>query len=567
MKIRVSLIVAAIATISLARPASSQENRADLVVRNAVIYTVDATRSWAQALAVKEGRIVFVGADRDTAAWIGPATKVVDAGGRLILPGFHDTHVHLALSASRRQWCDLGYPKTLAATRAAISQCVRKAKGEAWVLMTNPNTAVFSSAGPGREFLDSLVSDRPMVINALHSSFANSAALKLAGITASTADPAKGLIVRDENGRPTGTLRETAQDVLYRHVPKPSPSELAAYFRDALAELPGYGIVSVQELSGRARADLYGEALASEWLTARMRHGQMLLGGAEAPPLDEGSELFAETARQYRGRWLNAGTVKVAVDGDLGDHTAALSSPYSDADGKGRRGEPIWTQEELSAWAARLDAAGIQLHFHAMGDRAVHMALNAVEHAQKVNGRRDARHQITHLHLIAPGDLPRFRKLGVVANIQPYFAENIEYNTVLALKLLGPERHRWMFRFRDLLESGAIVAISTDGPVASPLNPFVSIQAALTRSEAGSKEPPFYPEQRLTLSEAIVAYTIAGAYANFLEEESGSLEKGKWADFVLLDRNLFEIDKDQIRDARILWTVVEGKERFKASGW
>jgi predicted amidohydrolase YtcJ len=566
MKIRVVWIVAAIATISLAGTASSEHDNADLVVRNAVVYTVDAKRSWAQALAVKEGRIMFVGPDRDAAAWIGPATKVVNAGGRLILPGFHDTHVHLALAASRRQWCDLGYPKTLAATRAAISRCVSKAKGETWVLMTNPNTAVFPPAGPSREFLDSFVADRPMVINALHSSFANSVALKLAGITVSTADPANGLIVRDERGRPTGTLRETAQDVLYKHVPKPSPSELASYFREALTELPGYGIVSVQELSGRARADIYGEALASEWLTARLRHGQMLLAGAEAPPLDEGVELFAETARRYRGRWLNAGTVKIFVDGDLGDHTAALSRPYSDGDEKGR-GEPIWTQEELSAWTARLDGVGIQLHFHAVGDRAVHMALNAVEHAQEVNGRRDARHQITHLHLIAPSDLPRFRKLGVVANIQPYFAENIEYNTVLALKLLGPERHRWMFRFGDLLESGAIVVISTDGPVASPLNPFVSIQAALTRSEAGSTEPPFYAEQRLTLPEAIAAYTIGGAYANFLDEESGSLEEGKWADFVLLDRNLFEVEKEAIRDTRILWTVVEGRERFRASGW
>jgi predicted amidohydrolase YtcJ len=544
-----------------------QENGADLVVHNAAVYTVDATRSWAQALAVKKGRIVFVGADRDVVAWIGPSTKVVNASSRLILPGFHDTHVHLALSAGRREWCDLGYPRSLVAMRQAMAGCVRKAEGKTWVLMTNPNTAVFPPVGPSRKFMDSIVSDRPMVVNALHSSFANSVALALAGITPSTIDPPKGLIVRDKSGRPTGTLRETAQDILYRHVPKPSPDELASYFREVLSELPGYGIVSVQELSGRARADFYEEALASDWLTARIRHGQMLLGGAEAPPLESGSELLAETARRYQGRWLNAGSVKVFVDGDLGDHTAALSHPYSDTDGEGRRGEPIWTQEELSAWTARLDRAGIQLHFHAVGDRAIHMALNAVEHAQEVNGRRDARHQITHLHLIAPTDLPRFRELGVVANIQPYFAENIEYNTVLALKLLGPERHRWMFRFRDLLESGAIVAISTDGPVASPLNPFVSIQSALTRSEAGSKEPPFYPEQRLTLPEAIAAYTIAGAYANFLDEESGSLEEGKWADFVLLDRNLFEIGTEEIGDARILWTVVEGRERFRAGGW
>ena len=565
MNIRLVLIVVALLTSSFPTPA--QEKRADLVVRNAAIYTVNATRSWAQALAVKEGRIVFVGGDRDAAGWIGPDTKVVDVGGRLILPGFHDTHVHLALAAGRRQWCDLGYPKTLAATRDAIADCARKAAGRPWVLMTNPNTAVFPSTGPGLEFLDSAVSDRPMVINALHSSFANSAALRFAAISAVTPDPPKGLIVRDGAGQPTGTLRENAQDLLYKHVPKPTKDELAAYFREILSDLTAHGIVSVQELSGQGRSELYAEALAKGWLTTRIRHGQMLLGGAEAPPLESGSKLFVETARRYRDRWLNAGSVKVFVDGDLGDHTAALSQPYSDADGRGQRGEPVWTQEELNAWATKLDSAGIQLHFHAMGDRAVHMALNAVEQAQQINGRRDARHQITHLHLISPADLPRFRKLGVVANVQPYFAENIEYNTVLALKLLGPERHRWMFRFRDLLESGAMLAVSTDGPVASPLSPFISIQAALTRSEPGSTSPPFYPEQRLTLPEVIAAYTIGGAYANFLDNESGSLEEGKWADFVLLDRNLFEVEKDEIRDTHILWTIIEGREAFRAGGW
>ncbi len=233
----------------------------------------------------------------------------------------------------------------------------------------------------------------------------------------------------------------------------------------------------------------------------------------------------------------------------------------------GNRGEPNWTQNELNAWSTQLDAAGLQLHFHAMGDRAVHMALNAIEHAQQVNGRRDSRHQITHLHLIASADLPRFRKLGVIANIQPNFGENNEYNTVRALQLLGPERHRLMFRFRDLLQSGAVMAVSTDGPVASPLNPFVSIQSALTREEAGSTAPAFLPEQRLTLPEVLAAYTIGSAYANFLDNESGSLETGKSADFILLDRNLFEIDHESIHRTRVLWSVLEGREVFRSENW
>lgn len=559
------LFITIILSAIFAKPTVSQiRNKADLVVKNANVYTMDAVRSWKQALAVKDGRLVFIGNDTDVKTQIGPETKIVDADGKLILPGFHDSHVHLALAASRKQWCDLGYPKSLLATNEAISNCVKKATGKSWILLTNPNTTVFPPDGPGLKFLDEITSDRPLVMNALHSSFANSPALKIAGITATTTNPLKGIIVRDAEGRPTGTLRGTAQDLLYKYVPSLTKEEVAKNFREIMNELPGYGIVSVQELSGRSRVDLYANALAKGWLNARVRHGQMLLSGAEAPPIASGKEHFVTNARRYRGIWFNAGTVKIFVDGDLGDQTAALFEPYLGENANGNRGEPNWTQNELNAWSAQLDAAGLQLHFHAMGDRAVHMALNAIEHAQQVNGRRDARHQITHLHLMASADLPRFRKLGVIANVQPYFAENIEYNTVLALRLLGAERHRLMFRFRDLLQSGAVMAVSTDGPVASPLNPFVSIQSALTRKEAGSTSPAFLPEQRLTLPEVLAAYTIGSAYANFLDNESGSLETGKSADFVLLDRNLFEIDPEDIHHTRVLWSVIEGREVFRA---
>lgn len=540
---------------------------ADLVVQNANIYTVDAKRSWAQALAVKNGRLVFIGNDIGVKAWIGKSTRIVDADKRLILPGFHDTHVHLALAASRQQWCDLGYPPTLAATREAIIGCVKQSANASWVLMTNPNSAVFPPDGPEREFLDGIEPDRPVAINGLHSAFVNSAALSIAGITPAINDPENGLIVRDSDRRPTGTLRGAAQDLVYEFVPKPSKEEIAASFRSVLNTLPGLGLVSVQELSGTSRTELYAEALQKKWLTTRIRQGQMLIGGADTPDLVTGKAIFVANARRYRDRWFNAGAVKIFVDGDLGDRTAALFEPYLGANADGLRGEPVWSQAQLNEWTKHLDAAGIQLQFHAMGDRAINMALNAVEYAQAINGRRDARHQITHLHVIASEDLPRFRKLGVIANIQPYFAENIEYNTVRALDLLGPKRHALMFRFRDLIASGAIVAASTDGPVASPLNPFVSIQAAITRREAGSKADPFIPEQRLALPEIMAAYTINGAYANFLDGDSGSLEVGKLADFVMLDRNLFEIDAEEIHKSRILWTVIEGREAYRDENW
>lgn len=549
-------------------PAALNAQRpADLVVRNARIYTVDAARSWAGALAVRSGRLVFVGADRDAARWTGPRTRVVDAGGRLVLPGFHDTHVHLALSAAGRQRCDLGYPATGAATHDAMAACVARAVAQPWVLMRNGNATVFPPGGPPLAFLDSISPDRPLAVDMLHSWYANSEALRVAGITAATPDPAGGTIVRDSTGRPTGTLLGTAQALLVRHVPRTTDGEIEAGFHALQDTLARYGIVSVQELAATGRAALYEKAWRAGWLTARVRHGQMLLQGADAPALDSGSARFLATARRYRDRWLNAGTVKLYVDGDLGDRTAALLAPYAGPNPTGTRGEPFWTQAQLDAWTARLDAAGLQMHFHAMGDRAIRMALDAVAHARRVNGPRDARHQITHLHLVATADLPRFRQLGVVANVHPYFAENIAYNTERARELLGPERHAGMFRFRDLIAHGATLAASTDGPVAAPLDPFVGIQAALTRREAGSTAPAFLPEQRLTLPEVLAAYTIGGAYANFLDRESGSLEVGKWADFVMLDRDLFNVDPEAIRRTRVLWTVVEGRERFRAVRW
>lgn len=556
-------VVTLAGVLSLHRPAYAQQP-ADLVVRGARIYTVDAVRPWAEALAVKEGRLVFVGSDSAVDGWIGPGTRVVDARARMILPGFHDAHAHLALSASLRQWCDLGYPPTLEATRQALTDCAQDAADQPWVLATNPNTAVFHKGGPPSGFLDEFVSDRPMVVHSYHSSFTNSAALALAGITAETPDPEHGVIVRDEAGRPTGTLIETAQDLVLDLVPKPSAGEFAAYLREVIDEFVANGIVSVQEITGSGRAALYADALAAGWLTTRVRLAQILEAGPEAPPVEDRAVRFIETAQRYHGDWFNAGTVKLFVDGDLGDRTAALIEPYADAAGDGGRGEPIWSQGELDALVARLDAAGLQLHFHAMGDRAVRMALDAVEHAQGVNGRRDARHQVTHLHVVAPEDLPRFRELGVVANIQPYFAENVEYNTVRALELLGPERHQWMFRFRDLVKSGAVVAVSTDAPV-SPISPFVSIQAALTRREPGSADPAFLPEQRLNLPEVLAAYTMGGAYANFLEDVSGSLEVGKSADFVMLDQDLFDLEPEAIRGTRVLWTVIEGRDAFRSA--
>lgn len=532
---------------------------ADMVVRNARIYTVDPARPWAEALAVKDGRIVFVGAEQDVGSWIGRRAQVNDAKDRLIVPGFHDTHVHMALTASKRHWCDLGYSQTAESTEQAIARCVAASDGKAWVLMANANTAALPAAGMRAGYLDSVERDRPLVVDAIHSSFANSEALRRAGIDTNTPDPVACIIVRDDAGRPTGTLRESAKLMMEAKIPLQSAQEFTSNVRDVLGEMVRHGVVSVQELTSMVPARFYADALEQGWLSTRVRFGQIIQGGDKAPSADE-LAAYMVTGQRYRSRWLNANTIKLYVDGDLGDQTAALLEGYQ---GSAGRGDPIWHQEQLDALVTRFDAAGMQVHLHAVGDRAVRMALDAIEQAQRVNGRRDARHQITHLHVIDDQDLARFAQLGVIANVQPYFATNIGYNTDRALELLGPERHRRMFRFRDLRMNGARLAVSTDTPV-SPINPMVSIQAAVTRAETGVDAPAFHPEQRLSLAEALEAYTLGGAYANFLDNESGSLEVGKMADFVMLDQNLFEIPTNRIEETRILWTVLEGRDAYRS---
>lgn len=547
------MLAIAVFAISCAAP------RADLVVRNARIYTVDAAHPWATALAVKSGRLVVVGSDADVTSWIGPRTRVHDAAGKLILPGFHDTHVHLSLTTSKRHWCDLGYPLTWAATEHAIRTCVDAAGTQPWVLISNANTAVIPVQGLTVRELDGFERERPLVIDAVHSSFANSAALRAANITSRTPDPSDGIIIRDVAGAPTGTLKEGAKLVMEASIPKQSAKEFDKVFRELGRELARAGIVSVQELTSMTAADYYADAVSRGWLSCRVRYGQIIGSGARTPTELE-IEHFLAIGRRFHSRWFDANAIKIYVDGDLGDRTAALVEPYL---GSTERGLTLWTQDALDRLAARFDAAGMQLHFHAVGDRAIRMALDAIEHARRVNGTRDARHQIAHLHLVATEDLPRFAQLGVVANVQPYFATNIEYNTRRALELLGAERHRRMFRFADLRAQGARVVASSDMPV-SPVSPLVSFEAAVTRRERGIDAPAFLPEQRLSLPEVIEAFTLGGAYANFLDRDSGSLEVGKFADFVMLDQNLFVIEPDRIDETKVLWTVIEGREVYRA---
>lgn len=539
--------------------AQPSADRADLVVHNAEIYTVDAQHPSAHALAVRDGKIIFVGTEEGVARHIGASTRVIDARGRFIMPGFHDAHFHLSLTASKLRWCDLGYPSTAELTRERLSDCVRAAAGKTWILAMNTNTAVFPAAGPDLSFWDSISQDKPLYVDAVHSGFANSAALRIAGIDAGTADPPGGVIVRDRRGLPTGTLRESAKPLVEQRVPKQTEEEFTSDLEAVASRLPSYGIVSVQELTSLRPPEFFASVQRRGKLPVRIRFGHILDAQASLPTDDAIRELAAP-ANMFRDRWLSVGVIKIFVDGDLGDQTAALLEPYS---GSTSSGDPLWQPSILNEWVAALDAAGLQLHFHAMGDRAVRMALDALESAQVRNGRRDSRHQITHLHLVSTADLPRFKQLGVIANIQPSFATDIAWNTERALEIVGPQRHASMFRFRDLLAAGAELAAGTDSPIVSP-DALATVETAVTRREPGQPGRSFLPDQRLSRAEAIRIATIGGARANRLDAESGSISVGKWADFVMLGGNLQQVRPRDIHEVDVLWTVIEGRDAYIA---
>ena len=555
----------------LAESASAQATvagpKADLVVLNAEIYTVDAARSWAEALAVRDGRLAYVGSRVEAERWIRPDTHVVDAGGRLILPGFHDTHTHLTHAAAAADWCDLAYPRTLEETKEALAVCVSSSANRSWVLAFDANDAVFPLEGPPAGFLDTFAADRPMLVRQAdgHEVYVNRVVLELSGIGLDTPNPDDG-IVRDTEGRLTGTIRGAALPLVYRHLPRPGGEELVARIGEQLATLASHGIVSVQEITNRVD-ELAAAVARTPEPAPRVRVAQTVMNYAERGTVPaERIGTAAKLARERRSHRFDADAVKLFVDGTLGAQTAALSGPYLESEQTGWQGEPYFTQDELIDWVVQADEVGLQLHFHAIGDHAVHMVLNAIEQAQRVNGRLDARHQISHLHLTATDDLPRFRQLGVIANVQPFFADNGPYNTDRLSQVLGAERTALMHRFPDFLNSGARLVVSTDYPI-SPLDPWTTIQVALTRREVESDAPAFFPEHRLTLPDVIAAYTIGGAYANFLDTESGSLEVGKWADFVMLDRHLFSQDPGEINRTRVLWTVIEGREAFRSEQW
>ncbi len=545
--------------------------QADLVFSGGPVHLGNAVRSRATAVAVAGGRIVAVGHD-DVAELVGPGTEVVDLAGRLLIPGFQDAHVHPVGGGLELGACDLTGVVGLEEYRARISAYAASHPDAAWITGGGWSMESFPGGIPDRRLLDELVPDRPAFLpnRDHHGAWVNSRALEIAGIDADTPDPADGRIERDPDGTPIGTLQEGAMHLVARHVPAATEDELVAGLLRAQELLHSLGITAWQDAlvgSDSGLGDVtstYRIALDRDLLTARV-------AGALWWERDQGLEqldhLLEVRTMLTAGRMV-ASTVKIMQDGVAENHTAAMLSPYlrhgcGCAAGGRHDGLSFVDPAALPSYVTALDAHGFQVHFHALGDRAVREALDAIEAARQANGFNDHRHHLAHLQVVHPDDVPRFRSLGATANMQPLWAAHEPQMDELTMPFLGPERSSWQYPFADLLRAGATLAAGSDWPVSSP-DPIQGIHVAVNRVGPGSDADAFYPEQRLPLVDALGAYTAGTAYVNHLDD-TGTIAIGNLADLAVLDRDPFAGPASEICHATVEQTFVGGRRVYAAS--
>ena len=548
----------AVAAIGLPACAADAVPPADLVLINGVVHTMDAARPQAEAVAIRAGRIVYVGAEDGARVYIGERTTVDDLQGKVLLPGFHDAHTHLIWSAAQLEDVDLFRAVTIDDLLGLIAARAAEEPDEPWVIGAGWNVALFDGL-LHRGLLDGIVPDRPvfMVSADAHSAWVNSAALAVAGITADTRDPAGGIIERDSSGEPSGILREDAIRMVARRIPPYSDAQVDRGFTKAQAEASSYGITSIidanatpQMLDGYRRFEDRGE------LAVRVH------AAIEAVP-EGGMAQLAEielVRAQYQTELVQVNAVKLYLDGVIESKTAVMLEPYSD----GTNGTPAFTDETLSSVAVAFDQAGFQLHAHAIGDGATRQMLDAIEHVIEVNGARDRRPLLAHLEVIDPDDIARFKALGAYADFQPLWAFPDNYITELTQPVIGPERSEWLYPIGAVAEAGGTIVAGSDWSVSS-MNPFLAMEVAVTRQDP--REPDgrvLTPQHRVGVQQILEAYTINGAKAAFVEDELGSIEAGKRADLIVLDRDPFAIDPHELSEVQVLRTLLDGREMYRA---
>jgi predicted amidohydrolase YtcJ len=487
---------------------------------------------------------------------------VIELRGRLCLPGFNDGHIHLMTGATGLGRIDLSDDASEADLRAHIAREAAAHKERPWVLGLGWKYGAFAGGLPGKGALDQAVADRPAYMDCFdgHTGWANSRALAQAGITKLTADPPHGEIVRDASGEPTGVLKENATELVISRIPKPTQDEGYARLLDALQFLASKGITSVQDArddpaSLEDELPLFERALREDRLTLRIRAAVLMTPGHVREAIARAEEL----RRTHLDPRLTFGSLKGYVDGVVEAHTAALLAP----DTEGRQGDPNWTPQELDAAVVEADSAGLQVYLHAIGDRAVRMALDAHEAALRAHGPRDRRGRIEHVETIDLADVPRFASLSVLASMQPLHASPDLLD--VWTKNLGPERSARGFAWARLERAGARLVFGSDWPVVTP-DVFRGLYCAVTRQTPDGQPPGgFHPEERLGLESALRHYTVDGAYSSFEENEKGTLEVGKRADIVVVADDLFASPPEVLLKTHVVLTLLEGREVFRAT--
>jgi predicted amidohydrolase YtcJ len=540
---------------------------ADLLFTNGPVFTADAARTTATAVAVKDGRILAVGHDLDELR--GPDTEVVDLAGKLLVPGFQDAHIHAVFGGVEMGECDLTGTNDLDEYLRRIAVYAAAHPDHEWITGSGWSMESFPGGVPSAELLDRVVPDRPVYLTNRdhHGAWVNSVALARAGITRDTPDPADGVINRDPAGHPAGALQEGAMGLVSGLIPATTPAALVAGLRRAQQLLHSLGITGWQDAMLRGSngypdpADAYLTAAREGWLTASVT-GALWWDrdrGAEQIP-----ELLAYRSELTAGK-LRCSTVKIMQDGVAENFTAAMTAPYLDDCGcpTPNSGMSFVEPAALIDYVTELDALGFQVHFHALGDRAVREALDAVAAARAKNGFRDTRPHLAHLQVVHPADVPRFRRLGATANMQPLWAAHEPQMDELTIPFLVPALAERQYPFGDLLRSGATLAAGSDWPVSSP-NPIEGIHVAVNRAVPGADDGRvFLPAQRLDLGTALAAYTAGTAYVNH-RDDSGSVRTGNVADLVVLDRDPFDGPPAEIAATKVAMTFVAGKVVYSA---
>lgn len=537
------------------RPVAAQS--ADVVYVNARVWTGDSAAPAAEALAVRDGRLMAVGTDAAARALIGASTRVIDLGGRRVVPGFIDAHWHLP-TESRADLVDAGSVQEIV---KRLRQWAAKLPKGTWVVGRGWTPTDFPQNAAHKRYLDAAFPDRPVLISDRdgHQALANSVALRLAKVSATTKDPAQGVIERGARGDPTGLLKESARGLVSRLVPPPTRADVARRIQEVMEAASSFGITMVQEASRRAPSGAVFDALADA-----ARADTMRLRWYVSVPFNPGATR-AELARyvqlkaQYPGPWVRYGIAKGMLDGTVDAQTAAMLEPYANTDATGL---PFWSGPVLNAGVARYDSAGLQVELHAIGDKAVRMALDAYALAQKKNGRRDSRHRVEHIEVPHPSDLPRFKQLGVIASTQAIFATPDVTTLTNYAPLLGPKRSALANNFRQFDDAGARQAFGSDYPV-FPMDVIRGIYTAVTRmTPEGTPKGGWYPAGRITVEAALRHYTRDAAYAGFMENDAGMLRAGMLADFVVLSDDLLSVPPAELLRVKVLRTVVGGRESY-----